>query len=52
MKKTLAVALALVMLFSLNIGGFHMHAHAEDGWTCPMCGEWVRGDECWNCGYM
>ena len=22
------------------------------GWTCPMCGQWVRGDECWNCGYM
>jgi hypothetical protein len=21
------------------------------GWTCPVCGEWIRGGECWNCGY-
>ena len=51
MKKTLAIVLVLAVMFSMNIGGFHVHAHAEDGWTCPDCGSWARGDECWNCGY-
>jgi hypothetical protein len=21
------------------------------GSYCPICGEWMRGGECWNCGY-
>ncbi|MBQ1364145.1 MAG: hypothetical protein IIY43_14035, partial [Oscillospiraceae bacterium] len=21
------------------------------GWTCPYCGSWTRGEDCWNCGY-
>ena len=21
------------------------------GFSCPVCGEWIRGGECWNCGY-
>ncbi len=48
MRKTLAIVLMLAMLFSLNAG---VHVHAEDGWACPVCGEWARGDGCWNCGY-
>ena len=51
MKKTLAIVLVLAVMFSMNIGGFHVHAHAEDGWTCPDCGAWARGNECWNCGF-
>ena len=53
MKKTLAIVLVLAVMFSLNIGGFHVHehAHAEDGWYCPDCGSWARGSECWNCGF-
>ena len=51
MKKTLAIVLVLAVMFSMNIGGFHVHAHAEDGWSCPDCGSWCRGDECWNCGF-
>ena len=51
MKKTLAIVLVLAVMFSMNIGGFHVHAHAEDGWDCPDCGAWARGNECWNCGF-
>ncbi len=33
-----------------NLGTVYVNYNIQ-GWTCPSCGAWARGDECWNCGY-